>query len=74
MSSLVKLNTKKIPVYQFKNITTSTSFQGAVEALLSVGMIFLGFTSLGGAFVSGCPFRSAFSDVIRLIFETIRHY
>ena len=34
--------------------------------------MFLGFTSLGGAFVSGCPFRSAFSDVIRLIFENIQ--
>ena len=40
----------------------------AVQVLLSVGVVFIGFTSLGGAFVSGCPFRSAFSDVIQLIF------
>ena len=34
--------------------------------------MFLGFTSLGGAFVSGCPFRSVFSSVIRLIFEILQ--
>ena len=44
----------------------------AVEALLNGGMMFLGFTSLGGAFIRGCPFRSAFSDVIRLIFENLQ--
>ena len=42
------------------------------EGLLAVGMMFLGFTSLGGAFVPGCPFRSAFSGVIRLIFEILQ--
>ena len=44
----------------------------AIGALLSVAVMFLGFTSLGGAFVSGCPFRSAFSGVIRLIFEILQ--
>ena len=44
----------------------------AVEIFLSVGVMFVGFTSLGGAFISGCPFRSAFSDVIRLIFEKLQ--
>ena len=34
--------------------------------------MFLGFASLGGAFVPGCPFRSAFSSVIRLIFEILQ--
>ena len=34
--------------------------------------MFLGFTSLGGAFVSGCPFRSVFSSVIRHIFEKLQ--
>jgi hypothetical protein len=34
--------------------------------------MFLGFTSLGGAFVSGCPFRSAFSSVIRFVFEILQ--
>ena len=40
-----------------------------VGALLNTGVMFLGFTSLGGALVSGCPFRSAFSSVIRYFFE-----
>ena len=40
-----------------------------VGALLNVGVIFLGFTSLGGAFVSGCPFHSTFSSAIRFVFE-----
>ena len=44
----------------------------AIGALLSLAVMFLGFTSLGGAFVSGCPFRSAFSGVIRLIFENLQ--
>ena len=34
--------------------------------------MFLGFTSLGGAFLSGCPFRSTFSDVIRFIFQNLQ--
>jgi hypothetical protein len=40
-----------------------------VGALLNIGVMFLNFTSLGGAFFSGCPFRSAFSSAIRHIFE-----
>ena len=40
-----------------------------VGALFNTGVMFLGFTSLGGALVSGCPFRSAFSSVIRHILE-----
>ena len=43
-----------------------------IGALLSAGVMFLGFTSLAAAFVPGCPFRSAFSDVIRFIFEILR--
>ena len=64
---LVKLNTITCPsksVY-----TVQIYIAGSVGVLLNAGVMFLGFTSLGGAFVSGCPFRSAFSDVIRLIFE-----
>ena len=34
--------------------------------------MFIGISSLGGAFVPGCPFRSAFSGVIRLIFEILQ--
>ena len=29
------------------------------------------YASLGGAFISGCPFRSPFSNLIRLIFEIL---
>jgi len=42
-----------------------------IGAFLSVGAMFLVFTSLGGAFISGCPFRSAFSGAMRFIFETL---
>ena len=34
--------------------------------------MFLGITSLGGAFVPGCPFRSAISDAMRLIFKILQ--
>ena len=34
--------------------------------------MFIGFTSLGGALVPGCPFRSAFSGFIRVIFEILQ--
>ena len=34
--------------------------------------MFLGITALGGAFFPGCPFRSAFSGVIRLIFDILQ--
>ena len=40
--------------------------------LLGIGVMFLCYTSLGAAFVSGCPFRSTFSDCIRLLFEKLR--
>ena len=42
---------------------------GIVAVLFNVGLLFLGFTSLGGAIFPGCPFRSTFSSVIRLTFE-----
>ena len=41
----------------------------AISDVLMLGMTFLAFTSLGGAFISGCPFQSAISDFLRLIFE-----
>ena len=34
--------------------------------------MFLGFTSLGAAFVPGCPFRSAFSELMLFIFEKLQ--
>ena len=71
MSSPVKFNST--------NASPSTSVYAvqdnighAIGALLSLGVMFLGFTSLGGAFVSGCPFRSAFSSVIRFVFEILQ--
>ena len=70
ISSLVKLNTNSSPsksVYAVQH-----NIGHAIGALLSVAVMFLGFTSLGGAFVSGCPFRSAFSGVIRFIFEILQ--
>jgi len=41
-----------------------------IGALLNMSVMFLGFTSLGGAFFSGCPFRSPFSVIMRFIFKT----
>jgi hypothetical protein len=65
-SSLVKLNTNSSPS---TSISAAQDIIGlAVAALLNVGLLFLGFTSLGGAFFPGCPFRSAFSSVIRFVF------
>lgn len=47
-----------------------------IAALLNVGVIFLGigFSSLGGAFVSGSPFRSTFSSVIRHFRNNFKGY
>ena len=44
----------------------------AIGDLLCVALMFFGATSLVGAFISGCPFRSVFSGVIRLIFEILQ--
>ena len=69
MSSPVKLDTNT-------NLSTSVWAVeiniGSIIGVLSVGVMFLGFTSLAAAFVPGCPFRSPFSDVIRFIFEILR--
>ena len=43
-----------------------------IGALLSLGVFFLDFTSLGAAFISGCPFRSPSSAFIRHIFEKLQ--
>ena len=86
MSSSVKLNTNTTPSTSFydlafinidlgiDNLDFTRAIQKigfAIEVLLGVCMMFVSFTSLGGAFISGCPFRSAFSDVLRLIFENL---
>jgi hypothetical protein len=67
-SSLVKLNTKLSPSI---SIRAASGLIGITTGdFLDVAVIFLVLTSIGGAFVSGCPFRSAFSTVIRFIVVT----
>ena len=66
MSSPVKLNTNSSPSMSISAAQGITGF--AVAVLFNVGVLFLGFTSLGGAFVPGCPFRSALSSAIRFTF------
>jgi hypothetical protein len=67
MSSPLKLNTNSSPS---KSISAAQDIIGlTVAALLNIGLLFLGITSLGGAFLPGCPFRSAFSSVTRFIYE-----
>jgi hypothetical protein len=70
MSSPVKLNTNTSPSTSVYSVQDNIGH--VIGALLSLGVMFLGFTSLGGAFVPGCPFRSAFSGVIRFIFEKLQ--
>ena len=65
-----KLNTNSNPSVSVLAVQSIIGF--IIAALLNVGAMFLGFTSLGGAFVSGCPFRSVFSSVIRHIFEKLQ--
>ena len=69
MSSPMKLITNSS---HSMSISAAQNIIGAtVAALFNVGLLFLGFTSLGGAFlqVPGCPFRSAFSSIIQFTFE-----
>ena len=68
--SSVNLNTKTCPSALV--LPVHDNIAQAVGILLSLGMTFLGFTSLGGAFVSGCPFRSPFSSVIRFVFKILQ--
>ena len=76
MSSPVKLNTNTSPSMSIIGIQERVAQESvtghAVGALLSLGVMFLGFTSLGGAFFPGCPFRSAFSGVIRFVFAKLQ--
>ena len=69
MSYLVKLHTNTSPS---KSVSAVQEYIGfTIGALLNVGVMFLGFTSLGRVFFPGCPFCSAFSDVIGFIFEKL---
>ena len=64
---LVKLNTNTNPSTSV--IVVQTTIGLVIGAILNVNVIFLGFTSLGGAFIPGCPFHSTISDAIRFIFK-----
>ena len=70
MSSPVKLNTNTSPSTSVWAVQATIGH--AIGALLSLGVFFLDFTSLGAAFVSGCPFRSPFSAFIRFVFEKLK--
>ena len=52
------------------SVTPLQQFIGyIVGTILSLGLISLGVTSIGAAFVPACPFRSIFSSAIELLFE-----
>jgi hypothetical protein len=65
----VNLNTKTSPSLSVYAVQVHIGV--TIGALLCVGVMFLGFTALGGAFVPGCPFRSGFSGVMEFIFEIL---
>ena len=67
ISSLVNLNTNTSPSKSVLAIHASIGH--AIGALLGLGMMFIVSTSFVAAFISGCPFRFAFSDVVRISFE-----
>ena len=69
MSSPVKSNTNTSPSISVSAVQVTLG--NAIGALLSVGVMFVGLTSLGAALVSGCPFRSPFSDAIRFVFKKL---
>ena len=70
MSSPIKLNTDTSP--SLSVLSVQPGIATTIGILLSLGLLFLVFTSLVAAFVFGCPFRSAFSSIIRLIFRTLQ--
>ena len=44
----------------------------AVEVLLGLGVLALSITSFAAAVLSGCPFRSAVSDFLQFLFESLQ--
>ena len=64
-SSLVKLNTNSSPSLSI--LSVQDMIGDTVSFLLNIALMFLGLTSIVGAFVSGCPFRSSISTIIRFI-------
>ena len=69
MSSLVKLNTNTSSSESVLAVQLGLGY--AIGALLSLGLMFVVFTSIGAAFVPGCPFRSPFSGVIKVVIRFI---
>ena len=69
MSSAKLENTNTIPSMSVSAVQVTLG--NAIGALLSIGVMFVIFTSIGAAFVPGCPFRSPFSDAIRFISEKL---
>ena len=51
--------------------TVQKAIGAAVGVFLGVGLIFIVLTSFNAACISGCPFRSPFSDVIRSFFDKV---
>jgi hypothetical protein len=68
--NLKNLNTKTNPSLSVSAIQVYIGV--TIGALYCVGVLFIGFTALAGAFVSGCPFRSVFSSCIQSVFGIIR--
>ena len=68
--SPVKLNTNISPSTMVSAVQMNIGY--AIQILLGLGLIFLVFTSFNAAAcISGCPFRSPFSDVIRSYWEKV---
>jgi hypothetical protein len=70
LHAFFELNTNASPSTSVLGVQKSLA--SAIGALLILGFLFLCFTSLVAAFFSGCPFRSALSSFIRLIFDILR--
>ena len=70
MSFPVNLNTNTSPSISI--LAVQATIGHAIGALLGLGLLFLFSTSVVAAFVSGCPFHFAFSDVARFSFEKLQ--
>ena len=70
ISSPVKLDTDTSPSVSV--LWVQATIATTIGTLLSLGLLFLVFTSFVAAFVSGCPFHSALSSFIRFIFKKLQ--
>ena len=71
MCSPPKLNTNTSPTGSTSVSTVQVILGNAIGVLLGLGVMFVIFSSLGAAIISGCPFRSPFSDATRFILEKL---